>query len=87
MTCMVIRKAKLADFSQFEISEYVFCVCPVKTILLREFLNNKSGSEMVVPALTTELRQLSLVWKTELGGNMSTQLSSETAVEAPSKIQ
>lgn len=42
---------------------------------------------MVIPATTAEFRQLSLVWKTELVDSMFTWLSSETAVEDPTKIQ
>lgn len=88
MTGMVTRKAKLADFSQNQISEYVFYVCSVKAVLLPELLkeqNDKSERKMVIPAIMAEFRQLSLVWKTELVDNMFTWLSSETAVEAPSK--
>jgi len=33
---MAIREAKLSGSSQYEISEYVFCVCAEKVILLHE---------------------------------------------------
>lgn len=42
VTGMVTRKAKLADFSQNQISEYVFYVCSVKAVLLHELLKEQN---------------------------------------------